>query len=140
MLAPTIATVPPRVKTSGESIISQLLHLLQAQMLKMTPFEHTGLQDIRKISPAARHACDFQTLLLVHLAQAVDKQPHTLFVNAEDDIDIDTGKVDGLVTHFDTYAITIGCEIKSTSALLRMKFDLQVILRDQVETFTVQFA
>jgi hypothetical protein len=105
----------------------------------MTPFEHTGLQEIRKISPAARHACDFQTLLLVHSAQAVNEQPHTLFIDAEDEIDSDTGRVDELVTDFNTYAITIKCDLEATGSLLRMKFDSQVVSRDQVGTFAAQF-
>jgi amino acid adenylation domain-containing protein len=139
MIAPTIATVPLRVKTSRDSSISQLLHQLQAQMLDMTSFEHTGLQEIRKISPAARHACDFQTLLLVHSAQTVNEELHTLFIYAEDEIDNNTGNVDELVTDFDTYAITIKCDLEATGALLRVKFDSHVISRDEVGTFAAQF-
>ena len=108
-------------------------------MLDMIPFEHTGLQEIRKISPAARHACEFQTLLLVHSAQAVNEQPHTLFIDTDDGIDSDTGRVDELVIDFDTYALTIECDLEATGALLRMKFDSQVISRDQVGTFAAQF-
>lgn len=139
MIAPTITTVPLRVKTPRESSISQLLHQLQAQMLDMNPFEHTGLQEIRKISPAARHACDFQTLLLVHSARNVNEQQHSLFMDAENEIDSDLSRVDELVTDFDTYAITIECDLEATGALLRIKFDSQIISRDQVGTFAAQF-
>ena len=138
IIAPTIATVPLRVKTSREDSISQLLHQLQTQMLDITPFEHTGLQEIRKISKAARHACDFQTLLLVHSAQTVNEQRQTLFVDAEEEIDRDTGGFNELVTDFDTYAFTIECDLEANGALLRMKFDSQVISRDQVGTFAMQ--
>ena len=130
VIAPTIATVPLRVKTSRENSISQLLRQLQTQMLDMTPFEHTGLQEIRKISQAARYACDFQTLLLVHSAQTVNEQRHTLFVDAEKEIDSDTGRFNEPVTDFDTYTFTIECDLEATGALLRMKFDSQVISRD----------
>jgi hypothetical protein len=110
-IAPTIATVPLCVRTSRGSSVFQLLRQLQDQMLDMTPFEHTGLQEIRKISADARHTCDFQTLLLVHSAQAAAEQPHTLFIDAEDEICSENGRVDELVTDFDTYTLTIECDL-----------------------------
>lgn len=44
-----------------------------------------------------------------------------------------------MVTDFDTYTITIECDLEATGALLRMKFDSGVIPRDEVETFALQF-
>ncbi|KAE8873304.1 hypothetical protein PTNB73_02455 [Pyrenophora teres f. teres] len=65
MLGPTIATMPVRVRVQSDQTVSAFLEFLQKQATDMIAYEQTGLQHIAKMGPGARHACGFQTLLIV---------------------------------------------------------------------------
>ncbi|KAI1145254.1 acetyl-CoA synthetase-like protein [Nemania diffusa] len=65
MSGPVIATVPLRTRLSGAQRVSDYLKSVQQQATDMIPYEQMGLQHIAKLSPEARQATKFQTLLLV---------------------------------------------------------------------------
>ncbi|KAK2612049.1 hypothetical protein QQS21_001898 [Conoideocrella luteorostrata] len=60
MNGPTMTTVPFRMSVpyDGETTVAQYLESVHAQALEMTPFEHTGLQNIRRLNDQARAAID----------------------------------------------------------------------------------
>ncbi|THZ03822.1 nonribosomal peptide synthase 11 [Aureobasidium pullulans] len=62
---PTLATVPMRVKVRWDSSKHEFLDGIQSQTTKMIPFEHHGIDKIRRLSPEAQQACEFQSLLVV---------------------------------------------------------------------------
>lgn len=65
MPAPTMATIPLRVKwTSGQNIPGYL-ETVQREATEMMAFEQTGLHRIAKMLSDARQACQFQTLLVM---------------------------------------------------------------------------
>ncbi|KAG5985202.1 NRPS protein [Claviceps digitariae] len=66
MPAPTIATVPVRVKFTGSQGVGEYLESVQQEASQMIPFEQTGLHRIAKISSGTRQACLFQTLVAIH--------------------------------------------------------------------------
>ncbi|RHZ69034.1 hypothetical protein CDV55_100668 [Aspergillus turcosus] len=63
---PTVATIPFRVKydqqTAGTTSLVRHVQDISSQLIQ---HEHLGLQSIKKLSDAARNACDFQTVLVV---------------------------------------------------------------------------
>ena len=65
MIGPAVATLPIPVQVDRSQAISAYLDRVQDQAVEMIPFEHTGLQNIARISPEVRDACDFQTFLVV---------------------------------------------------------------------------
>ncbi|KAF3066464.1 Nonribosomal peptide synthetase 4 [Daldinia childiae] len=65
MSGPAIATVPLRTRFSGTQAALDYLKNVQQQATDMIPYEQMGLQHIAKLSPEARQATKFQTLLLV---------------------------------------------------------------------------
>ncbi|KAI0854078.1 acetyl-CoA synthetase-like protein [Daldinia vernicosa] len=65
MTGPAIATVPLRTRFSGTQTALDYLKNVQQQATDMIPYEQMGLQHIAKLSPEARQATKFQTLLLV---------------------------------------------------------------------------
>jgi amino acid adenylation domain-containing protein len=90
MAGPAVATVPVRVRLDQQRTVSQLLQAVQTQASEMIAFEQFGLQNIARISPAARKACDFASLLVVQpmsklagdggadvLLQGVDSTAHS---------------------------------------------------------------
>lgn len=65
MMAPTIATVPVRIKYSSDWKVSELIDAVHQQVIDMIPFEQTGLRRIGKYCAGSQQACTFQTLLAV---------------------------------------------------------------------------
>ncbi|OBT64868.1 Nonribosomal Peptide Synthase (NRPS) [Pseudogymnoascus sp. 23342-1-I1] len=69
MTAPTIPTVPVRVKFARDQTVSEYLETVQRQATEMIPFEQAGLQRIAKIFPESWQACRFQTLLDIQMEE-----------------------------------------------------------------------
>ncbi|KAI9745049.1 MAG: hypothetical protein M1818_001327 [Claussenomyces sp. TS43310] len=65
---PTITTVPIAVSINREKTIQEFLYDVQSQAIEMMPFEHTGLQNIKRFSQETERACNFQNLLVVQPA------------------------------------------------------------------------
>ena len=87
MAGPAVATVPVRVRLDKEKPVSALLEDVQAQASEMVAFEQFGLQNISRVSPAAKEACDFSCLFILQpmqggsaegtpVLQAVDTAEH----------------------------------------------------------------
>lgn len=66
LVAPALALVPVRVNLNKSMTVQSLLESLHQQATHMIPYEHLGIQNIRKLSSAAQEACAFQTLLVIH--------------------------------------------------------------------------
>lgn len=65
MIAPIVATVPLRVLLNPGGTVLDALSAIQKQFTEMIPFEHYGLQQIRKVSSDAADGCSFQSHLVV---------------------------------------------------------------------------
>ncbi|KAI4144020.1 MAG: hypothetical protein LQ341_002751 [Variospora aurantia] len=65
MVAPTIATVPVRVRFAGTQKVSDYLEAIQQEATEMTPYEQTGLQQIAGICPEGQRVCQFQTHVVI---------------------------------------------------------------------------
>ncbi|KAL6855593.1 NRPS [Amphichorda felina] len=74
VLAPTIATVPVRVRLAKDQKVSDFLHSVQRQATEMIPFEQMGLHRIAKLGPDAQQAVNFQTLLVIQPNDNSDAQ------------------------------------------------------------------
>ncbi|KAG5765128.1 hypothetical protein H9Q72_006789 [Fusarium xylarioides] len=72
MLAPTITTVPVRVRINSSTTAHEFLQDVQRQATEMIPFEHTGLQRIAELVPDAAAALDMQHLFVVQPAAESD--------------------------------------------------------------------
>lgn len=66
LAGPTIAMVPIRVRLNYDRKIPEYLQEIQDQSTDMIPFEHIGLQNIGRLTPAAQATCSFQNLLVIH--------------------------------------------------------------------------
>ncbi|KAK5987041.1 Nonribosomal peptide synthetase GRA1 [Cladobotryum mycophilum] len=114
MAAPTIATVPIRVKLDSAHNVSEYLLGLQNQSNTMIPYEQTGLQNIKLACPEARAAVDFQTLLVVELQNGdADSPDYALEME-----DISNNRLD-----FTRYPVTLVCNLEGNEIRLDVKFD-----------------
>ncbi|KAH7268863.1 hypothetical protein B0J15DRAFT_442051 [Fusarium solani] len=83
MPAPTMATVPLRVRWTSGQTISGYLETVQREATEMIAFEQTGLHRIAKMSSDARQACQFQTLLVIHPQSHDDEESTESLVQNE---------------------------------------------------------
>ncbi|KAM5438259.1 NRPS cluster protein [Microsporum ferrugineum] len=67
LIGPTIAVVPVRVNVDihGNEPVEAYLARVQTQTTKRKHVDQLGLQGISRVSPGAKQACGFQTLLVV---------------------------------------------------------------------------
>ncbi|KAL3421010.1 non-ribosomal peptide synthetase protein [Phlyctema vagabunda] len=121
---PTITTVPLRI-TFGDESVKEILQRTQDDAITMIPFEHTGLQNIKHISPDSQAACTFQTLLVVQPAQEED-MTSPVFESENFPAVVDSPA--SL-----TYALSMFCELGTSSIRLKANFDSQCITNNQVE-------
>lgn len=119
LVGPGIAAVPVRVKLPGNSELSVLdfVKAVQKDSTRMIPFEQTGLQYIRRASPEASAACDFQTLLVVQPAKerpATAEEPSLRAVSEAN-------------ANFGTYALTLECVLKSDGIIFNAHYDSSLV-------------
>jgi amino acid adenylation domain-containing protein len=119
LIAPTIATVPIRIKVSRDVSVVELLETLQEEATEMIAHEQTGLQRIAKINDDGRNACRFQTLLVVHTGEEEDLDKEDIFGTWQTSAD---------ESSFATYAITIECFITQDGGIsIRTSYDTRIV-------------
>ncbi|KAI1044220.1 hypothetical protein LB505_008610 [Fusarium chuoi] len=131
MLAPTITTVPVRMRLNSSISARDFLHEVQQQATDMIPFEHTGLQRIAELVPDSAAALDMQHLFVVQPAA---------------DSDDASAEFPGLVhrqdmsEQFDDYALTVECSIGPKGISIESRFDDAVISTAQMQRMLQSFA
>lgn len=131
MIGPTIATVPLRVKLDRKASIQAALQTMHHQAATMVPFEQTGLQNIRRLVPAAKQACDFQTLLVIQPPPAL---PIVDAVQTAQEDDPDAGLA------FGSFGLVMECTILQNQSDIKIAahVDTNVIDPAQVEKILEQ--
>ncbi|KAJ5350735.1 hypothetical protein N7541_008462 [Penicillium brevicompactum] len=127
MMAPTITTVPFRVRIDPDESVDTFLHRIQIQAIDMIPFEQAGLQNISKINHECRLACDFQHLLVI--------QPEQKSSNEE----VLPGVASMQATELHGYPLTVQCIIGAENVKIQIEFDNSLITTFQVEHICAQF-
>lgn len=128
MIGPTIATVPLRMRIQGEQTAVALLNALQDQATEMIAHEQTGLQRIAKMGSGPRHACGFQTLLVVQPGGEIfDK----------DSLGEWSGHSE--LQEFTSYALMLQCKLDKEGPRITASFDARVMERWVVEKMLEQF-
>ncbi|KAM7189563.1 hypothetical protein V8F20_010102 [Naviculisporaceae sp. PSN 640] len=69
-LGPCLVTIPVRVTLDITGSVSAFLTTIQKDYIEAMPYQHTGLQHIRKASPECAEAVGFRNLLVVQPASA----------------------------------------------------------------------
>jgi amino acid adenylation domain-containing protein len=119
LLGPTMATVPFRVHIDPTRTALDLAQTVQGHAIEMIPWQHFGLQNIKKISPEVYSACDFQTLLVIQPSGLTEN--HILQYQPKDEN-----------STFRTYPLTLIAELSDTSITLSAKYDSNIIPDEQM--------
>ncbi|KAF4965254.1 hypothetical protein FSARC_6933 [Fusarium sarcochroum] len=125
IVGPTIATVPLRVHVDRNKTLTELLSTIQTKTADMRKYQHAGLQRIRKLSPEAAAAVDFQNLLVVHTMGDTD------ITSPLSDLGLQPAR--NAIEEFLDLALTAECTIRPDSLQLLINYDDHIVQDDQVD-------
>ncbi|KAK1249601.1 hypothetical protein MKX08_009604 [Trichoderma sp. CBMAI-0020] len=131
--APLIATVPVRATLDPNVQVSRLLEDMQRQSVESIPYEHIGLQEIRKVSPEAQQGCDFQTLLVIQPSE-IEQIPKTVFKP----VDM-AERGNSQASAFSTYALELICALQQEGVALMLSFDSRIVQPQEAKRVVSQF-
>ncbi|PYI03599.1 nonribosomal siderophore peptide synthase Sid2 [Aspergillus sclerotiicarbonarius CBS 121057] len=128
IVGPLIATVPIRIHINRASTVESYLQSVQQGILSRTPYQHMGMQNIRKVSHDAQHACEAPTGLVV--------QPEPEYVGSE--LGFELGDVVREALHFNPYPLMLGCGIRKGGFRICASFDSSLVEVSQMERILAQ--
>ncbi|KAL2845907.1 hypothetical protein BJY01DRAFT_247421 [Aspergillus pseudoustus] len=131
MPAPTITTVPIRVHINPRQSVQEYLSAIHQQSVDMIPFEHTGLQTIRRY---VGREVDLPHLFAVQPAQEHEDSLQDKLLSYEH------GHVPEL--NLDGYALTVECitsEANDGNVKIEVHFDKEMISSNQTQNLLSRF-
>lgn len=128
IIGPLIATVPVRVHVHRTSSVEAYLRSVQKAMTSRTPYQHMGMQNIRKVSEDAQRACETGTGLVI--------QPDPEYAGGE--LGFEMGDVVREALHFNPYPAMLGCGIQKGGFRICASFDTSLVDVAQMERILAQ--
>lgn len=130
---PTFTTVPFRIRVVADEPVEVALAAVQEHAMQMIPFEQTGLQNIRKISPEAAAACGFRTHLGVQLAAETADPSNIMQMQNLSGAGYDA---------FASYPLVFVCGLTSQNDTVHVNanFDPCIVSHDEIEGLVAQFS
>lgn len=115
IIGPTFTTVPTRIQVHRHGKILQFLQAIQNMASEIIPYQHAGLQRIKRLDADTELACDLQNLLVVQ--------------TAEEDIEKDMWDVQGsgVASNFFTYPLVLECKGSSKNVNVTAHYDEKVL-------------
>ena len=121
MLGPTLTTVPTRIQVNDSLSIMEYLQKVNQMAADVIPYQHVGLQHIRRLNSETATACDFQNLLVIQTAGAGGDSKMWDPVNS------------GVGSNFFTYPLVVECTADVSSIHVDAHYHENVISKWHVE-------
>ncbi|GAB1312644.1 hypothetical protein MFIFM68171_02854 [Madurella fahalii] len=122
---PMITTVPVRISIDRDITIEEYLQSIAQQAVTQIPYEHAGLQHIRRLSDDALEACELRTGFVLHPAtgdvQADEQTPANGLVPAGD------SEAAQEALKFNTYALMLVCSLSADGFFVMASFDSKAV-------------
>lgn len=128
IVGPLIATVPVRVRIDRKASVESYLQTVQRGMLARTPYQHMGMQNIRKVSTDAQYACEAGTGLVI--------QPESDHIASE--LGFNVGDAAREALYFNPYPLMLACGIGKGGFRICASFDSSLIEVTQMERILAQ--
>jgi len=128
IVGPIIATVPVRIHVNRKLSVESYLQTIQQHMSARTPYQHMGMQNIRKVSRDAQHACEAGTGLVI--------QPEQEHVGSE--LGFHQGDAAREALHFNPYPLMLACGIRKDGFRICASFDSSLIEEEQMTRILAQ--
>ncbi|KAK4150824.1 Non-ribosomal peptide synthetase [Chaetomidium leptoderma] len=133
VVGPLIATVPIRVRIPSPSddsntTVAAYLQTIQRGMLARTPFQHLGMQNIRRVSRDAQYACEAPMGLVIQ-----PESPTGGGVVGE--LGFEMGDVVREAIHFNPYPLMLACGVEKGGFRVCASFDgglVEVALMERI--------
>ncbi|RJE23318.1 non-ribosomal peptide synthetase [Aspergillus sclerotialis] len=123
IVGPLIATLPVRIHIHRGLSVESYLHTVQRSMLARIPYQHMGMQNIRKVSRDAQHACEAGTGLVI--------QPEPEYVGS--DLGFYQGDAVREALNFNPYPLMLACGIGKDGFRVCASFDSGLIDTSQMD-------
>jgi amino acid adenylation domain-containing protein/non-ribosomal peptide synthase protein (TIGR01720 family) len=130
MTGPTITTVPLRIQLPrDQTTVYEYLEAIQNQSTEMMPYEHAGLQNLRRLCLGAdtKYELDLKHLFVF--------QPSS----EDDDTFLDLELMPTDEADFNTYALVIQCSYENGKVTIEARYDGMVIEKEQMRRMLFQF-
>ncbi|EGY22526.1 surfactin synthetase subunit 3 [Verticillium dahliae VdLs.17] len=137
---PMITTIPFRVQIHDESSVTEYIQEIQDLTAQQIPYEHTGLQHIRRLSPDAYEACELRTGLVLHPSAEGEAQPNTAVYPADRLVPAGDSEAAQEALKFNTYALMLVCALDSKGFSVMASFDSNTVEKSLMERALDQFA
>ncbi|KUL87425.1 hypothetical protein ZTR_04651 [Talaromyces verruculosus] len=134
LIAPTITTIPVRIAIDLDMGVRDFLAKLQSQAIETIPFEHTGLQNIKKLVPDLSDALEINNLFVVQPTS--EKEQSTSFpglVPQEEALSMNA---------FHSHPLVVECSLPtgpSQPVAVEVTYDEKVISEAEVSRIVRQF-
>ncbi|EHK99657.1 putative HC-toxin synthetase [Glarea lozoyensis 74030] len=126
IIGPTFTTVPTRIQVDRGVSVNNFLNSIQKNATDVIPFQHAGLQRIKRLDPDTEVACDFQNLLVVQTAEeAIESSLWDL-------------QGSGVASNFFTYPLVLECGGNSDSVEITAHYDQNCLSAWQVQQILFQ--
>ena len=126
MLGPTLTTVPTRIHVNGSLSTMEYLQKVNEMAADVIPYQHVGLQHIRRLDSETATACDFQNLLVIQTAGASGDSKMWNPVNS------------GVGSNFFTYPLVVECTADASCIHVDAHYNENVISKWHVERLVRQ--
>lgn len=128
IIGPLIATIPIRILINRKSSVESYLQTVQRAILARTPYQHMGMQAIRKVSRDAQHACEAGTGLVI--------QPEQEYEVSE--LGFERGDPAREALHFNPYPLMLACGIRKGGFRVCASFDTGLIEESHMRRILTQ--
>ncbi|KAL4906188.1 hypothetical protein BDW74DRAFT_177209 [Aspergillus multicolor] len=130
VVAPTITTVPCRVRVDGQQQVVDFLRSVDKRSKLMAPYTQFGLANIRRTVPSLGHDFNPGHLFLV--------QPGGEDMESTDDIGLE--RLTGERGNFEGYSLVVECTLNTsgTGTEIEMRFDKNVVPLSQAKSLMAQ--
>lgn len=136
VVAPTITTVPVRIKLDPSQSIGEFLDMVDRQAKDMAPFVHVGLHEIRNAVPGLGSDFDAGHLFIIQPAPTDAEGTGLESIGLE----LDSTVADRAETRdFGGYALAVDCTVDNDSVLIEMRYDSEVLARPRAAALLSQF-
>jgi amino acid adenylation domain-containing protein len=128
IVGPMIATIPMRVRVRRNMSVESYLQAVQQSVLSRIPYQHMGMQNIRKVSQDAQYACEAGTGLVI--------QPEPEY----DGNELGFAKGDPVreALHFNPYPLMLAFGIRDDGFRVCASFDKDLVSLVQMERVLAQ--
>ena len=129
MMGPTLTTVPTRVTVNSALSVLEYVQKVNESAVEVIPYQHLGLQNIKRLSDETATACDFQNLLVIQTAEVADNTDTSKLWQVQES---DVG------SNFFTYPLVVECNADASNIHVEAHHHGNVVSEWQVQALIHQ--